>query len=86
VFSAEVFVSYFKGLPLGEEIRECCHGTRKKLFENYPQITPHMKNMPFFTLKPVYPFGIIGLWLRPDHNLIRKEEWVKQHESEEQND
>ena len=29
LFSAEVFVSYFKGLPLGEEIRECCHGTRK---------------------------------------------------------
>ena len=30
--------------------------------------------MPFFILKPVYPFGIIGLWLRPDHNLKRKEE------------
>ena len=74
VFSAEVFVSYFKGLPLEEEMRECCHGTRKILFENYPQITPHMKSMPFFTVKPVYPFVIIVLWLRPDHNLIQKEE------------
>ena len=39
-----------------------------------PSCLVNMKNTPFFKLKPVLLFGIIGLWLRPGHNLKRKEE------------
>ena len=34
-----------------------------------PSFPADMKNTPFFKLKPFFFFDIIGLWLRPDHNL-----------------
>ena len=38
-------------------------------------VSVDMKNTLFFKLKAILSFSIIRLWLRPDHNLKRKEEW-----------
>ena len=45
----------------------------KKGFLPVLSFSVDMKNTLFFKLKAVLPFGIIRLWLRPDHNKVRME-------------